>query len=69
MKWKPLAKGVYALHTDSVYASVRRIKKSQWNLLLSATVAGRAVRHGSDHPTMAEAISKAHQLLGGTNAK
>jgi hypothetical protein len=65
MKWKPLAKGVYACHTGTTYAAVRRIKKNQWNLLLSATVADRAVRHGSDHPTMAEAIAKATHLIGG----
>jgi hypothetical protein len=68
MKWAKVKPGVYAAHHGRNYAVVKRNNR-QWNLLLSATVAGRTVRHGSDHSTMAEAISKAHQLVGGTNAK
>lgn len=63
MRWHQINKGVYAYHTDTDYAAVRRISKRQWSLLLTAVVGGRSVRHGSTHPTMAEAVAKATSLL------
>jgi hypothetical protein len=63
MKWVKRKNGTYVFEAGATYAVIARKSKRHWSLLLSAVVNGKTVRYGGDHPTMADAVAKAHTLI------
>jgi hypothetical protein len=62
IKWSKGKGGIYYFEAEATYAAIVPKSKRRWSLLLSAVVNGKTVRYGGDHPTMADAIAKAHAL-------